>query len=274
MRRCRLHGPLTVWTTSFNRSAFRPRSADLHQTQQKISCFQLSFRSRRTSLRRPGKKLLPFEILQLIWITLYMTAKNMRLRVSQAIRHTFRCSGNIENITRKMIENRDFLEHCVENNLVFMKSIPNSMEYWSTKNKNLFAMMRQLGKPSVFLTMSANEIRWSHLLKILYKLKNESEEDIEDPIKEFSAADRVKLVNDDAVTCCIYFWKLMLTIMRLLKSTSYCPFGRFIVLDHFLRVEFQHRGSPHVHVLLWLLNDPKETISENMPRSIALIESL
>ena len=45
-------------------------------------------------------------------------------------------------------------------------------------------------------------------------------------------------------------------------------------MDHFLRVEFQHRGSPYVHVLLWLLNDPKEVITKDMPQTIALIEEL
>lgn len=29
-------------------------------------------------------------------------------------------------------------------------------------------------------------------------------------------------------------------------------------------MEFQHRGSPHAHTLLWLANDPKEGVAEDM----------
>ncbi|GFS58859.1 uncharacterized protein TNCV_4271461 [Trichonephila clavipes] len=53
---------------------------------------------------------------------------------------------------------------------------------------------------------------------------------------------------------------------------TYNPFGSFWVLDYFLRIEFQHRGSPHA--LLWLENDPHEKISENMPKTIQLLTDL
>ncbi|GFT22644.1 helitron_like_N domain-containing protein [Trichonephila clavipes] len=48
--------------------------------------------------------------------------------------------------------------------------------------KDLFAMLRQLGKPTVFFTISANEIKWPKLLKILHGL-SDSFKDIhaEDP---------------------------------------------------------------------------------------------
>ncbi|GFY02766.1 helitron_like_N domain-containing protein [Trichonephila clavipes] len=55
---------------------------------------------------------------------------------------------------------------------------------------------------------------------------------------------------------------------------TYNPFGPYRVLDYFLRIEFQHRGSPHAHVLLWLENDPHEKISENMPKTIQLLTDL
>jgi len=49
-----------------------------------------------------------------------------------------------------------------------MKSIPNSAMYWGAKKKTLFVMIRQLGKPTIFLTMSTSEYRWSDLLRLLY----------------------------------------------------------------------------------------------------------
>jgi hypothetical protein len=86
---------------------------------------------------------------------------------------------------------------------------------------------------------------------------------------------RSTLVNKDAVTCCLYFKKLVDCIMNLLKAKkSYNPFGKYRVIDYFLRIEFQHRGSPHAHIILWLENDPKEAISEEMPQTLQMMTDL
>src|SRR5258708_17172697 len=34
------------------------------------------------------------------------------------------------------------------------------------------------------------------------------------------------------------------------------PFGEYRILDFYIRVEFHHRGSPHIHSLLWLKDAP------------------
>jgi hypothetical protein len=63
-------------------------------------------------------------------------------------------------------------------------------------------MIRQLGKPTVFLTNSASEYRWSDLLRVLHKLEKRSEFVGEgDPAVELSADVRTTLVNEDPVTC-------------------------------------------------------------------------
>jgi hypothetical protein len=63
--------------------------------------------------------------------------------------------------------------------------------------------------------------------------------------------------------------------MSLLSSKkSNNPFGRYRVLDYFLRIEFQHRCSPHAHILLWLDCDPSEDVSEAMPLTLRMITDL
>ncbi|GFU18529.1 uncharacterized protein TNCV_4175361 [Trichonephila clavipes] len=126
--------------------------------------------------------------------------------------------------------------------------------------KDLFAMLRQLGKPTVFFTISANEIKWPKLLKILHDLSDSFKDiHVEDPLVNLNRSQRSHLVNEDPVTCCVYFNKLVDTIMAMLQAKmTYNPFGLYRVLDYFLRIEFQHRSSPHAHVLLWLENDPHE----------------
>ncbi|XP_065093456.1 uncharacterized protein LOC135714112 [Ochlerotatus camptorhynchus] len=149
------------------------------------------------------------------------------------------------------------------------------VQYWQQRKRDLFAMMRQLGKPTMFLTLSANEMKWPHLLKLLHRLsEGHNGNDLTDPIQELTALQRATLVNDDPVTCCVYFNKLVDTIMLLLMSRHYSPFGKHYVADYFKRIEFQHRGSPHAHILLWLNKDPREAISENMPKTVQLIKDL
>ncbi|XP_071576363.1 uncharacterized protein [Temnothorax nylanderi] len=207
---------------------------------------------------------------------LYMAVKILRLRVKEGLHSTFKVHAAAENITRRMIEDKTFIDECVEKNLAFLKSIPNSMQYWNTRKKDLFAMIRQIGKPTMFLTISANEIRWPHLLKILYKLSREGNGvELNDPMNELRALQRASLVNEDPVTCCIYFNKIVNVIMRIISSQKlYNPFGKYRVVDYFKRIEFQNRGSPHAHILVWLDNDPKEVLTENMPKTIELITDL
>jgi hypothetical protein len=175
-----------------------------------------------------------------------------------------------------MLEDKKYMEECVEKNLAFLKSIPNSVQYWMDRKKDLFAMMRQLGKPTMFLTMSANEIRWPKLIKTLHRLNNCFKDvQVNAPLEDLNRSQCSHLVNEDPVTCCIYFNKLVDVIMRMLQSKyKYNPFGKYRVVDYFLRIEFQHRGSPHAHILVWLDNDPREKVSENRPKTLQLITDL
>lgn len=204
---------------------------------------------------------------------LYVAMKILRLRVSEGLQCTFRCMATA-NITRAMLNDREFLEQCIDRNLSFLKSIPNSVQYWQQRKRDLFAIMRQLGKPTMFLTLSASEPKNSHLLHTLLKLSGGNVIDEHDIMQQLSALQRATLVNDDPVTCCVYFNKLVDTIMQLLQSSRYSPFGQFRVVEYFKRIEFQHRGSPHAHILLWLNMDPSEAVSENMPATVHLIDSL
>lgn len=89
----------------------------------------------------------------------YMAMKIMRLRISEGFYACFRVTGDTSQITKKMIEDKKFVERCIERNLSHLKTIPNSIFYWLSRKKDLFAMIRQLGKPTIFLTLSASETK-------------------------------------------------------------------------------------------------------------------
>jgi hypothetical protein len=96
----------------------------------------------------------------------YMAMKILRLRIIEGFYVSFRCVGETEHITKRMIEDKEYLDPCIEKNFCFLKSMPNSVQYWQQRKQDVFAMIRQLGKPTMFLTLSASEVLWSIPLQI------------------------------------------------------------------------------------------------------------
>nr|XP_037874148.1 uncharacterized protein LOC110384711 isoform X14 [Bombyx mori] len=204
---------------------------------------------------------------------LYIAAKIMRLRVSGCVNVAFKHVGQGTSITKETIESEEYINNCLETNLAFLRCIPNSAWFWSDRKKDLFAMIRQLGPPTAFMGLSANETGWENLLKLLYKLKNEGAEISDKFLAEMSYMYKAQLVNEDAVTCAIYFNKKVNCLLKVLQSKKRSPFGKHRVVHYFKRIEFQHLGSPHAHILLWLENVPEDLLS-NDPEVIKLIDEL
>ena len=64
-----------------------------------------------------------------------------------------------------------------------------------------------------------------------------------------------ELIQKDPVTCARNFEHMVqLFIQKFIKSSCH-PIGE--VVDFFYRVEFQQRGSPHIHGLFWIKNAPE-----------------
>ena len=135
-------------------------------------------------------------------------------------------------------------------------------------------MIHQLGKPTAFMTLSANKINWPGLLRILHKLKNQGEILTDDQIWALHYLEKTTLINEDPVTCVIYFNKLVNVIMTILQSKKFSPFGKYRVKDYFKRIEFQHRGSAHAHIILYLENAPEDIFGGDWTETIAMINEL
>lgn len=152
---------------------------------------------------------------------LYMAVKIMRLRVRDCLTIAFKHVGTDTKISKEHVKSEEYINNCIESNLAFLRSIPNSIWYWSERKKDLFAMIRQLGKPTAFMTLSANEIGWPDLLKLLHTLA-QGRQDVEEFIEsELSFIKKSSLINNDAVTCAIYFNKLVDVIITILQSKKF-----------------------------------------------------
>ena len=121
-------------------------------------------------------------------------------------------------------------------------------------------MIRQLSLPTWFMSLSAADTRWTDLLRMLAKL-NDGNEYSEKELEDLTWQEKTKLVQKDPVTCSRYFDHRVQEFINTVLKISCEPIGK--VLDYFYRVEFQQRGSPHIHMLVWIQNAPTlETNSE------------
>ncbi|XP_042143722.1 uncharacterized protein LOC121834054 [Ixodes scapularis] len=204
---------------------------------------------------------------------LYMAMKVFRHRVAGDMCVAFRNIKALETLTKQQLLDKDFVQQAVEHDMAFMHGIPNTVQYWTKRKKDLFAMIRQLGKPTAFLTLSASEMHWPDLLQLLQRLRLKPGE-IEVPLEQMNSIYRAQLVNDDPVVCAIYFDRLVRVILNILRNTRVSPFRPYIVVDYFKRIEFQHRGSAHAHILLWLHNAPNEELSMLMPQTLEIANVL
>ena len=188
--------------------------------------------------------------------------KQISDKVNLAVR---RCKKRGQKITAAEARDSSYLDKLVnldEGYYIFCQ-LRNSPAYLETRKKDIFAMIRQLSLPTWFMSLSAADTRWTDLLKMLAKL-NDGIDYSEKELENLSWQEKTKLVQKDPVTCSRYFDHRVQEFLNTVLKSSCEPIGK--LLDYFYRVEFQQRGSPHIHMLVWIENAP--TLETNSEREI------
>ena len=137
----------------------------------------------------------------------------------------------------------------------FLSDIRTSPEYWFKKKKEVFAMIRQFGVPTFFVTLSPAELEWPELLTVLMKTvygKDITHENAENLTKN----EKIDLMSKDPITCSRYFHNRMSSISAYILNKINGPFSAHPITDWYWRIEFQNRGSPHAHFIFWCVNKP------------------
>ena len=121
------------------------------------------------------------------------------------------------------------------------------------QKKDIFAMIRQLGPATLFCSFSSAETQWIHLLRILGKLVDDKDySDTE--LENLNWDEKCRLIQSDPVTCARHFDYQFNQFLKHFLMSSAAPLGK--IADWFYRVEYQQRGSPHIHMLIWLEDAP------------------
>ncbi|KAL8567302.1 hypothetical protein ACOMHN_023345 [Nucella lapillus] len=188
---------------------------------------------------------------------LFFSYKKMEMvRVSGSIQTCFRKKLQDQNYSARDMLNQETVGNIVgtDQGYYMLRPVRGSPPFWQQKKKELLAIVRQLGCPTFFFTLSAAETRWKELLKVLFKLDIHDDPE-PDEIDNLSFTDKAQLIRSDPVTCARYFDHRFRALFTKIIRSKVGPLGE--VTDFFHRVEFQHRGSPHIHGLLWIKDAPK-----------------
>ncbi|XP_016118254.1 uncharacterized protein [Sinocyclocheilus grahami] len=157
----------------------------------------------------------------------------------------------VQKVDDNVLNNEESLKKLLEfdDGFRFLKPIRGTPAFWQTAQRDLLACVRQLGIPTWFCSFSSADMRWNNLLFSILKQEGRTE-----TIEQLQWADRCELLRRNPVTAARMFdfrWHCFLR--EVLMSSSH-PIGK--IKDYFYRVEFQQRGSPHVHCLFWIENAP------------------
>ena len=150
-------------------------------------------------------------------------------------------------------------EQCLKNMIfkdqayLFLRGIPGSPPYWQKFMYEVVAMVSQLGIPTWFMTLSCADLRWPELFRILSRVKGETMTDEE--IDNLSYNDKCSLLNLNPVITAKHFQYRVETFFKEVLLSNANPIGKIVY--YALRIEFQMRGSPHLHSLIWTSDCPE-----------------
>ncbi|XP_051814270.1 EF-hand domain-containing protein D1 isoform X1 [Acanthochromis polyacanthus] len=155
-------------------------------------------------------------------------------------------------IKNSMLQDKEEVERLIQAKeaMRFMQPLRGTPAYWNKSLRDLHAMLRQLGKPTFFLTFSAAEMRWPEIIGVIKSQQGQT-------LGDFSELDwkaKCDILRSNPVTVMRMFEKRVDALMAKLILSPARPIGE--VEDYFYRVEFQARGSPHIHMLVWVKDAP------------------
>ncbi|XP_047025515.1 uncharacterized protein LOC124634135 [Helicoverpa zea] len=119
-------------------------------------------------------------------------------------------------------------------------------------------MVRTLGPPTWFMTFSCNDLNWPDMTKALLIAEGRDVNEAE----SLTFPERLQLVQKHPVVVSRQFTVRVNALMRFLKRDPDCLGGP--VVDFWYRIEFQNRGSPHLHMLVWCDNIPDFMTNEGI----------
>ena len=128
----------------------------------------------------------------------------------------------------------EVFSNCV---LHYAASLRGTKQYWFKQRNRLMSMVDTLGLPTIFFTHSAADLHWPELARLIC------------PDPESRSDRTIAVTQNPAIADWLFYHRVQ-------KFISVYYVDILGATDYWMRFEWQHRGSPHVHGLAWLPNAP------------------
>ena len=141
----------------------------------------------------------------------------------------------------------------------FMKNIRGSPPYYQRTFYDLLATIHQLCTPTWFFTLSAADLKWPDMIQTIAKQYGIHYTDEEVSALPFEVKS-IWLKRNPVTAARQFHYRLNVFFQDFLKSTAN-PLGE--IVDYAIRIEFQARGSPHAHCVLWVKDAPQYGVDDD-----------
>lgn len=149
----------------------------------------------------------------------------------------------IEELRTKIKEDTGFIKQI----MTYAANMRSTKQYWFQRTAELICMIKQITQPTVFFTLSSADYYWPGSYKLLTK---------QDDVSHLTAEDRHKLMHNNPYLVAWYFRHRVEAFMEEVLIPI------FKVRDSWYRYEWQSRGSPHVHGILWFDGAPTFNVDD------------
>ena len=142
---------------------------------------------------------------------------------------------------------------CQEQAYLFLQPIRGSPPYWQKFMFEVLGIVTQLGIPTWFMTQSCADLRWPELFQIIGRMRGKSMTNEE--VDGLLYHERCEMLNLNPVIVAKHFqYRVEMLFTEILLSDER-PISKIVY--YALGIEFQMRGSPHLHALIWTSDCPK-----------------
>ena len=209
-----------------------------------------------------------------IFYALYATeVHQIHSNISIAMRIGATKTSDGRQITASMLKNREEVKQIIKRDegYRFLTQIRGTPAYWEKSKKDLFAMIRQLGVPTFFLTFSAADRRWIEIDNAILIQQGKPPMTTEEH-KNMTWEQHCQIIMSNPVTAARMFEYRVQTFIKDVIMSKAKPIGE--VEDYYYRTEFQQRGWPHIHMVVWVKDAPKldedsdEVVTEFIDKNI------
>ena len=128
---------------------------------------------------------------------------------------------------------------CKDTAYRFMKNVRGSPPYYQRTFYDLLAMIRQLGTPTWFLTLSAADMKWPDIIQTIARQYGVTYTD--DQIASLSFEEKSNWIRRNPVTTARHYQYRLNTFFKDFLKSPVNPLRD--LADHAIRIEFQARGS-------------------------------